>query len=165
MSNYEPLEVESFFNRYADEALSLLRIVAALLFFLHGTSKLFGFPPYELGVPNIFSTFWIAGVLELIGGSLLIFGLFSRPVAFILSGEMAVAYFMFHAPQSPFPSVNGGDAAILFCFVFLYIAAAGPGPWAIEGPREEDDEPGVEGYAAPGGERQYRPEDFGDKII
>lgn len=132
MTDYKPPEVESFFNRYADEALSLLRIVAALLFFLHGTSKLFGFPPYPLGVPNIFSTFWIAGVLELIGGSLLIIGLFSRPVAFLLSGEMAVAYWIFHAPLSSFPTVNLGEGAILFCFIFLFIAAAGPGPWSLD---------------------------------
>ncbi|MCY7281562.1 MAG: DoxX family protein [Sphingomonas bacterium] len=154
-----------FNDRYADQAKSLLRIVAALLFLLHGTSKLFGFPPSVMPQPEPGSLLWLGALLELIGGGLLVIGLFSRPVAFILSGEMAVAYFMFHAPKSPFPSVNAGDAAILFCFVFLYIAAAGPGPWAIDGPREEDEEPGVEGYAAPGGERQYRPEDFGDKVI
>jgi len=154
-----------FNDRFAGEAKSLLRIVAALLFLLHGTSKLFGFPPSEMPRPDPGDILWLGALLELIGGSLLLVGLFSRPVAFILSGEMAVAYFMFHAPQSPFPSVNGGDAAILFCFVFLYIAASGPGPWAIDRPLEIDDEVGVEGYAAPGGERQYRPEDFGDKVI
>lgn len=154
-----------FNDRFADQAKSLLRIVAALLFLLHGTSKLFGFPPMEGALPDPGSLLWLGALLELIGGGLLIIGLFSRPVAFILSGEMAVAYFMFHAPQSPFPAVNSGDAAILFCFVFLYIAAAGPGPWAIDKPLEIDDEPDVEGYAAPGGERQYRPEDFGDKVV
>lgn len=132
MSDYEPPEVDSFIYRYSDEALSLLRIVAALLFLLHGTSKLFDFPPYPLGSPNIYSTFWIAGVMELIGGTLLIFGLFSRLTAFLLSGEMAVAYWIFHAPQSPFPTVNGGEAAILYCFIFLFIAAAGPGAWSID---------------------------------
>ena len=132
MSDYEPPEVDSFIYRYSDEALSLLRIVAALLFLLHGTSKLFDFPPYPLGSPNIYSTFWIAGVMELIGGTLLIFGLFSRLTAFLLSGEMAVAYWMFHAPSSPFPTVNGGEAAILYCFIFLFIAAAGPGAWSID---------------------------------
>lgn len=75
---------------------------------------------------------WVGGVLELIGGLLLLVGLFSRLVAFVLSGEMAVAYWMFHAPQSTFPSINGGDAAILYCFVFLAIAAIGPGPWSID---------------------------------
>ena len=154
-----------FNDRYASEAKSVLRIVAALLFLLHGTSKLFGFPPSEMPQPEPGDILWLGALLELIGGGMLLVGLFSRPVALILSGEMAVAYFMFHAPQSPFPSVNGGDAAILFCFVFLYIAASGPGPWAIDRPLEIDDEVGVEGYAAPGGERQYRPEDFGDKVV
>ena len=154
-----------FNDRFAGEAKSLLRIVAALLFLLHGTSKLFGFPPSEMPQPEPGDILWLGALLELIGGGMLLVGLFSRPVAFILSGEMAVAYFMFHAPQSPYPSVNGGDAAILFCFVFLYIAASGPGPWAIDRPLEVDDEPGVEGYSAPGGERNYRPEDFGDKVV
>jgi putative oxidoreductase len=131
MSDYEPPEVDSFIYRYSDEALSLLRIVAALLFMLHGTSKLFGFPPTEMS-PAIYSLPWIAGLLEVVGGALLIIGLWSRLTAFVLSGQMAVAYWMVHAPQSPFPSNNGGDAAILFCFVFLFIAAAGPGAWSID---------------------------------
>jgi len=121
-----------FGGRYAPQALSLLRIVSALIFLLHGSSKLLGFPPSEMPMPPAMSFLWFGGVLELIGGLILLFGLFSRPVAFILSGEMAVAYWMFHAPQSTFPSVNGGDAAILYCFVFLLIAAAGPGPWSID---------------------------------
>lgn len=132
MSDYEPPEVDSWIYRYSDEALSLLRIVTALLFLLHGTSKLFDFPPYPLGSPVIYSTFWIAGVMELIGGTLLIFGLFSRLTAFLLSGEMAIAYWIFHAPLSPFPTVNMGESAILFCFIFLFIAAAGPGAWSID---------------------------------
>lgn len=152
-------------DRYASRGLSILRIVAALLFILHGSSKLLGFPPSPMPAPDVASLLWFGGLLELVGGTLLLIGLFSRTVAFILSGEMAVAYFMYHAPQSPYPSVNGGDAAILFCFIFLYIAAAGPGPWSVDAVRGEDDEPGVDGYAAPGGERQYRPEDFGDKVV
>ena len=152
-------------DRYAGRARSLLRIVAALLFLLHGSSKLFGFPPSGMPAPDPASLIWFGAILELVGGALLLLGIYSRPVAFILSGEMAVAYFMFHASKSIYPSVNGGDAAILFCFVFLYIAAAGPGPWSIDAVRETDEEPDVEGYAAPGGERQYRPEDFGDKVI
>ena len=120
-------------TRYAHKALGLLRIVAALLFLLHGTSKLFGFPPFSMGeLPEVGTLLWIGAVLEAAGGLLLLVGLLSRFVAFILSGEMAVAYWMFHAPQSTFPSNNGGDAAILFCFVFLYIAAAGPGAWSID---------------------------------
>ena len=119
-------------GRYAAQALSLLRIVAALIFLLHGSTKLLGFPPSEMPMPAAMSLPWIGGVLELVGGLMLLFGILSRPVAFILSGEMAVAYWMFHAPQSTFPSVNGGDAAILYCFVFLLIAAAGPGPWSVD---------------------------------
>ena len=123
-------------TRYADKALGLLRIVAAILFIEHGTSKLFGFLPFSMGaLPEVGSLPWIAGGLEVVGGLLLLVGLLSRFVAFILSGEMAVAYWMAHAPQSTFPVENGGDAAILFCFVFLYIAAAGPGAWSVDGSR------------------------------
>jgi putative oxidoreductase len=93
--------------------------------------KLLGFPPSEF-TPPLFSLFGLAGVLELVGGVLLIAGFFTRPVAFILAGEMAVAYFMAHAPQSFFPILNGGESAILFCFVFLYVAAAGAGPWSLD---------------------------------
>jgi len=119
-------------GRYAPQALSLLRIVASLIFILHGSSKILGFPVTEMGMPPAGSLFWIGGLLELVGGLLLLIGLFSRPVALILSGEMAVAYWMVHAPQSTFPMINGGDAAILYCFVFLLIAAAGPGPWSVD---------------------------------
>ncbi len=154
-----------FNDRYACEAQGLLRIVTALLFIAHGTSKLFGFPPSEMPAPSPGTLMWIGGVLEIVGGLLVLIGLKTRPVAFVLSGMMAVAYWMFHFPQSPYPSVNGGDAAILFCFVFLYLAAAGPGKWSLDWTRENDEEPGVEGYCAPGGERQYREEDFGDKVI
>jgi putative oxidoreductase len=117
---------------WAPRILSVLRIVAALLFFEHGSTKLFGFPPSDHSGAAFLSLAWISGFLELVGGALLIVGLFTRAVAFILSGEMAVAYWMAHAPQSPFPVVNGGDAAILFCFVFLYIAFAGGGPWSLD---------------------------------
>lgn len=152
-------------GRFTGQALSLLRIVTALLFIEHGTSKIFSFPLTQMSDPQMWSIYWIAGIVELIGGFLLLIGLFTRPVALLLAGEMAIGYFMIHVPQSLFPVVNHGDAAILFCFVFLLFAAAGPGPWSVEAMRGEDDEPGVEGYSAPGGERQYRPEDFGDKII
>ena len=118
-------------GRYASQALSLLRIVTALLFLMHGTGKLFGFPPIGMNPPAM-SLYWIAGLIEIIGALLLIAGLFSRFAAFILSGEMAVAYWMVHAPQSTFPIINHGESAILFCFVFLLIAAAGPGPWSID---------------------------------
>ncbi len=117
---------------WAPRILSVLRIVAALLFFEHGATKLLGFPPSDHSGTVFLSIGWIAGLLELVGGALLIVGLFTRPVAFILSGEMAFAYWMAHAPQSPFPVVNGGDAAILYCFVFLYLAFAGGGPWSLD---------------------------------
>jgi putative oxidoreductase len=119
---------------WAPRLLSVLRIVSALIFMAHGTQKLLGFPPAAEGMPPPppLSLLWVGGVLEMVGGALLLIGLFSRPVAFLLSGEMAVAYWMFHAPAGPFPALNGGDAAILYCFVFLYIAAAGPGPWSLD---------------------------------
>jgi putative oxidoreductase len=113
--------------------LSVLRLITALLFLQHGMQKLFGFPPPPNGAgPAAFSLLWCAGILEFVGGLLLIVGLFTRPVAFILSGEMAFAYFMAHAPRGFFPALNGGDAAILYCFVFLYLAAAGGGAWSLD---------------------------------
>ena len=123
-----------FLAPWAPVLLSVLRIVSALIFIEHGTAKLLGFPSSDM-MPPVGSLFWFGGVLELVGGALLLLGLFTRPVAFILSGEMAVAYWMVHAPQSPYPMINNGDAAILYCFVFLYIAAAGPGPWSLDGRR------------------------------
>ncbi len=125
------MNIDSLEAVWAPRVLSILRIVAALLFFEHGTTKLLGFPPSDHS-PEVLSLPWIAGALELVGGALLIVGLFTRPVAFILSGEMAFAYWMAHAPRSAFPVVNGGDAAILYCFLFLYLAAAGGGPWSLD---------------------------------
>jgi putative oxidoreductase len=116
---------------WAPRILSILRIVAALIFFEHGSQKLLGFPPTD-NPPAFLSLSWIAGALELFGGALLALGLFTRPVAFILSGEMAFAYWLAHAPRSVFPVLNGGDAAILYCFVFLYLAFAGGGPWSLD---------------------------------
>ena len=111
--------------------LSLLRIITGLLFLEHGTSKFLGFPHVDK-VPDALSMSGVGGMLELVGGALMALGLFTRPVAFLLSGEMAVAYFYAHAPRGPFPLLNGGDAAVLFCFVFLYLFFAGPGPWSID---------------------------------
>jgi putative oxidoreductase len=123
-----------FLDKFSGPLLSVLRIVSALLFMEHGTSKLLNFPPTEMfaQAPEVGTLTWVAGVLELVGGALLALGLFTRPVAFVLSGQMAVAYWMAHASQSFYPVQNQGDAAILFCFVFLYIAAAGGGPWALD---------------------------------
>ena len=117
---------------WAPRMLSIVRIVAALLFMEHGMQKLFGFPtaPFR---PDAFSLLWFAAILEFAGGVLVLVGWFTRPVAFLLSGEMAVAYWMAHAPKSPFPAIKGGYAAILFCFVFLYLACAGAGPWSVDG--------------------------------
>ena len=111
--------------------LSILRIAAALTFMAHGTQKLLGFPASDFS-PAAFSLMWFAGVLELFGGAAVLVGFYTRPVAFVLSGMMAVAYWMVHAPQSFFPVANGGDAAILYCFVFLFIVFAGPGPWSLD---------------------------------
>ena len=120
---------------WAPQMLSILRIMSALLYIEHGSQKLLGFPASERGPVALFSFYGFAGFLELFGGILLAIGLFTRPVAFVLSGMMAVAYFMAHAPQSFFPANNGGDAAILFCFVFLYLFTAGPGPWSVDAKR------------------------------
>jgi putative oxidoreductase len=126
--------IEQTAARYAPYVLSILRIVAALLFFEHGTSRLFGYPS-PLPSPAFLSLYWFAGALELVGGALLALGIWVRPVAFILSGEMAFAYFLSHAPASFFPIINLGDAAILYCFVFFYIAFAGGGPWSLDATR------------------------------
>ncbi|MGN6538525.1 MAG: DoxX family protein [Mesorhizobium sp.] len=124
---------------WAPRLLSVLRIMAALLFMAHGTMKLFGFPDSGRPGPELFSLMGFAGTLEVVGGALLVIGLFTRPVAFILSGMMAVAYFMAHAPQDFFPIKNGGESAILFCFVFLYLVAAGAGPWSVDAARRSAD--------------------------
>lgn len=126
----------TFLERWQPHCLAALRIVAALLFIEHGTSKLWGWP-YVEGLSNLppFTLFWTAGVIEIVGGVLLLLGLFTRPAAFVLSGEMAVAYFMEHLPIDFFPIRNQGDAPILFCFVFLYLAAAGPGAFSLDGRR------------------------------
>ena len=114
--------------------LGVLRIVAGLVFISFGTMKLIGYPPSPQPMPafDLMSEHGFAGLLETFGGCAILLGLLTRPVAFILSGEMAVAYFQVHFPQSPFPSVNQGTPAVLFCFLFLYFAAAGPGPWSVD---------------------------------
>lgn len=121
--------------RFAPVVLSILRIMTALLLLQHALSKFFAFPA-AMKPPALFSLIWFAGALELVGGILLVLGLFTRPVAFILAGEMAFAYFMGHAPKGFYPLTNGGEPAVLFCFIFLYIACAGGGPIGIDATRE-----------------------------
>jgi putative oxidoreductase len=119
---------------WTGRVLSILRIVAAFMFISAGSMKLFGYPPMPPGVPPItmFSQMWFGGVLEMFGGLAILLGLFTRPVAFILAGEMAVAYFQFHAPNGFLPIVNQGQPAVLYCFLFLYLAFAGAGPWSLD---------------------------------
>jgi putative oxidoreductase len=120
---------------WAPRMLSVLRIVTGLQFLEHGTQKLFAFPTRNGPMPDLTSLSGVQGCLELVGGLLILLGLFTRPVAFILAGDMAVAYFMAHYPRNFFPVLNGGDAAILFSFVFLYLSVAGAGPWSLDAKR------------------------------
>jgi putative oxidoreductase len=133
-------------SAYAPTFLAILRIMTALLFIEHGSQKLLGFPPGAPMPPReVFSMIWWAGVIELIPGAMVLLGLFTRPAAFIAAGEMAFAYWIGHFPRLPlpegfFPTNNGGDAAILFCFVFLYLVFAGPGRWSVDGMLPNRDE-------------------------
>lgn len=128
--------IDSAPPRWTETMLSILRVVSALLFMQHGAQKLYGFPPSGTQVPTpeltLLSQMGIAGVLELFGGLFILLGLFTRPIAFLLAGEMAVAYFKSHAPRGFFPIVNRGELAALFCFVFLYFAVAGGGRWSLD---------------------------------
>jgi putative oxidoreductase len=120
---------------WAPQLLSILRIVVAFMFIQIGSAKWFAFPAAVMpggGTAPVGSLVWVAAVLEVVGGGLLLFGLFTRPVAFILSGEMAFAYFLGHAPQGFWPVLNQGQPAIFYCFFFLYLSAAGPGPWSLD---------------------------------
>jgi putative oxidoreductase len=116
---------------WAPRMLSVLRIVAAVVFWQHGVQKFLAFPVAR-AAPAFLSQSWFAGMLELWLAPLLIVGLFTRPVAFVLAGEMAFAYWLGHAPRGFFPSANGGNLAIMYCFVFLYLAVAGGGPWSVD---------------------------------
>ncbi len=148
------METDEFSERWAPYAVGILRIITALLFIEHGTAKLFGFPETAMATPPMWSLLWIAGWIEIVGGLLLLTGLWTRWVAFILAGEMAIAYFYVHAAQSPFPLVNGGEAAILYTFIFILLAVVGAGEWSIDKIRARNYDP-VVGYEAPGGERTY----------
>jgi putative oxidoreductase len=127
MSIFEP-------SPWASRMLAVLRIVAGLVFVSAGTMKLFGYPPSPVPLPpfHLLSETGIAGILETFGGLAIVLGLLTRPVAFVLAGEMAVAYFQFHFPQSFFPTVNNGIPAVLYCFLYLYLTFAGAGSWSID---------------------------------
>jgi len=129
MSIFEPSR-----SPWTSRMLSILRIVAGFVYITVGTMKLFGFPPMPPGVPafGLMSAFGIAGILDTFGGLLIMLGLFTRPVAFVLAGEMAVAYFGFHFPMSGFPTTNMGIPAILYCFIFLYFVFSGAGAWSVD---------------------------------
>jgi putative oxidoreductase len=128
--------MDSFCQTWSPRVLSVLRIMTALLFLQHGTAKYLGFPHVaDFDNLQFLSLLGASGVLELIGGVLMLIGLFTRPVAFILSGFMAVAYFMAHAPQGFYPMLNQGELAVLYCFVFLYLSVAGGGAWSLDAAR------------------------------
>jgi putative oxidoreductase len=124
--------MNSVIANWTPRLLSVLRIVAAFLFMAHGTEKWLAFPEPRESPTMLWSLSGVAGLLELVGGFLLLLGLFTRPVAFVLSGLMASAYFIAHAPDDFWPIVNRGELAALYCFVFLYLAAAGGGPWSVD---------------------------------
>ena len=121
-------------NPWAPRVLSVARIVAGLIFMAHGTQKILGFPASDMNPPAL-SLPWTAGMIEIVTGILIVIGLFTRPAAFLASGTMAFAYFLAHAPQNFFPALNGGDAAILYCFFFLYLVFSGPGSWSVDAAR------------------------------
>ena len=124
-------------SRLTPYLLSVLRLVAAFVYVAHGTQKMFGVPGHPFHAPQMAATMLgAAGVLETIGGTLLFIGLFTRPVAFVLSGQMAVAYFTQHFPGGPWPILNGGELAVLFCFLWLFFCVAGPGPWSLDALRK-----------------------------
>ena len=126
------MPAQAALDRLAPYVLSLLRIMAALLFLQHGLSKFFGFPSADAPHPQLFDLEWFAAGIELVGGILLTLGLFTRAAALVMSGQMAVGYFLFHAPESFYPYLNHGELAIMFCFVFLYFVFAGGGPLALD---------------------------------
>jgi putative oxidoreductase len=129
----------SFYASWSPRVLSVLRIITAFLFMQHGAQKLFGFlAAPQASSPPAFSLPWIAGVLELFGGAFVLVGLFTRPVSFLLSGLMAVAYFMAHAPKGFWPLQNRGELATLYCFVFLYLWFAGGGAWSLDALRQRN---------------------------
>ena len=132
------MKFDTLATSWAPRLLSILRIMTGLLLLQHGTAKLFKIPVIPTFANlSLTSLPGIAGILELVGGVLIILGLFTRPTAFILSGMTAFAYFIAHAPRGFYPILNGGELAVLYCFVFLYLAAAGPGPWSVDAGRKK----------------------------
>lgn len=127
--------MERYIGSYAPYLYAILRIVAGLMFAMHGTQKLFGWPGGQDTV-DLASLMGLAGIIELVGGLMIVFGFFTGYAAFIASGEMAVAFFMAHAPQGWNPLLNDGETAVLYCFLFLYMAARGSGPWSIDAGRK-----------------------------
>jgi putative oxidoreductase len=126
-------DLNVIYAKWTPRLLSIMRIIIGFLFMTHGAQKLLGVPaPMQGGAPPLMSLFGVAGILEFFGGLLILLGLFTRPVAFILAGEMAVAYFMVHAPGGFWPLLNRGELAVLYCFIFLYLAVAGAGEWSID---------------------------------
>jgi putative oxidoreductase len=128
--------METYLGKYSPYFYAILRIVAGLMFALHGTQKLFGFPGDKAPV-ELFSLMGVAGVIELVAGLLIAFGLFTSYAAFLASGQMAVAFFKAHAPQGLLPNTNGGELAVLYCFLFLYMASQGSGIWSLDGLRKK----------------------------
>ena len=132
----------STWQGWASRLLSVLRIITGFLYMAHGTQKLFAFPtgvgPDGHGTVDLGTIFGAAGIIETVGGGLLLLGLFTRPVAFIAAGEMAVAYFKFHAPGGFWPIMNHGEIVVAFCFIWLYISAAGAGPWSVDALRRRE---------------------------
>ncbi|WP_430511635.1 DoxX family protein [Pannonibacter phragmitetus] len=124
-----------FLTSFSADFLSALRIMSGLLFLQHGTTKFLSIPATQMSGVSVTTLPGMAGVIELVGGALLVLGLFTRPVAFLASGTMAVAYFLAHYPKGFYPLLNGGELAALYCFVFLYLAAAGGGRWSIDAMR------------------------------
>jgi putative oxidoreductase len=134
----------TFYSSWTPRVLGILRIVIGFLFVQHGTAKLLGIPEVAMfDNVQIFSLVGVAGILELVGGVLILIGLFTRPVAFILSGEMAFAYFIAHAPQGPLPLLNQGELAVIYCFVFLFFSVAGAGAFSVDNVKGQNVRSGV----------------------